>query len=162
MSLIQKEKEYFLKFKEKLQKSNKRKQLINPLLKEIFHKNENVSILDFGCGDFSTYKYLKKNQKLIGIEKNKFFRKNKKEVYPSLNNVNFKFDIIIVCMVLHYNKNYISLIKTLKKYLKKNNSKIHIISYRDDFFKNIWKNKKFKNVKESKFSFTGNISRYRL
>ncbi len=91
---------------------------------------ENKKVLCLGCGAGEECEYLrKKGAKVIGIDISKELIKMAKQKFPKiefyvmgmqkLNFAKSKFDFIYSSLVLHYVKNWIPVLKKIKKVLKK-------------------------------------------
>ena len=101
-----------------------RKNIIESIILNINFKKK-INILDFGAGSGVNLDMLIKYGKVDIHEKNKFARsiiKKNKKIYKVYNSLNFKkknYDLILLADVIEHIKKPKTLLKSLKKYLKK-------------------------------------------
>ncbi len=102
-----------------------RKKIIKNLIEQINLKKKN-KILDFGSGSGVNLDMLKRQGSVDVHEQNKYARKMIKKNFKKINNIysNLKikknfYDLILVADVIEHVKNPKSLLKNLKKFLKK-------------------------------------------
>ena len=102
-----------------------RKKIIKNLIEQINLKKKN-KILDFGSGSGVNLDMLKRQGSVDVHEQNKYARKMIKKNFKRINNIysNLKikknfYDLILVADVIEHVKNPKSLLKNLKKFLKK-------------------------------------------
>jgi 2-polyprenyl-3-methyl-5-hydroxy-6-metoxy-1,4-benzoquinol methylase len=92
-------------------------------IQDILNKNEVNSVLDFGCGPGWLLRSLNGNFQKVGIENSKLARMQAEkyfDVYPSISNISFKFDLIIINHVIEHLVNPIETMINLCKLLAPN------------------------------------------
>ena len=101
-----------------------RKKIIESIILNINFKKK-INILDFGAGSGVNLNMLIRHGRVDIYEKNKFARsiiKKNKKIYKVYNSFNFKkknYDLILLADVIEHIKKPKTLLKCLKKYLKK-------------------------------------------
>ena len=141
---------------------------LSGLLNYINKKKSKISVLDVGAADGILKKYLKKKFKYVGTDIHK--KKLNDVIYDDINILNKsflnKFDVIFCLRTIYYVADNIkTVIKNLKKYLKKNGLLIISYNLKKDSYSNKYltdiKLRKIliKNFKE-KFTIEINRERY--